>query len=375
MTALKMVDLHRQYVSLKPQIDAALTSVLSTAAFIRGEDVAAFEHEMAAYLGVRHVVSCASGTDALQIAYMALGISAGDEVITTPFTFVATVEALVLLGARPVYVDIDPRTYNLDVGQLEACITPKTRAIVPVHLYGLMADMDPVLALAAHHRLPVIEDTAQAMGARYGGRLAGTLGDLGCFSFFPAKNLGCFGDGGALATNDDVLAQKCRLIANHGSHTRYVHETVGVNSRLDTVQAAVLRAKLPHLDAFNEGRRRVAAAYDEAFRPLGITTPYAPPGHHHVYQQYTIRSPQREALAKHLAVRGVPHAIHYPRPLHQQPAFSHLVPPGTRLPHAEAAAAEVLSLPMFPEMTVAEVGQVIDAVVSFARCLPLSADT
>lgn len=362
-----MMDVRRQYLALKPQIDAALSSVFETAAFIRGDEVGLFETELSDYLGVRHVVSCGSGTDALQIAFMALGISLGDEVITTPFTFVATVEALVLLGARPVFVDIDPRTYNLDVKQVEARITERTRALVPVHLYGLPADMESLMAIASRYKLPIVEDSAQSMGARYGNHLAGTMGKLGCFSFFPAKNLGCFGDGGAVVTDDDALADRCRLIANHGSRVRYHHETVGINSRLDTIQAAVLRVKLPHVDASNEARRRIAARYDEAFEPRGILTPIAPSGCTHVYQQYTIRCRQRGLLAQHLASCGVPHAIHYPRALHQQPAFSRLPSVAPSFPHAEAAAEEVLSLPLFPEMTSSEVEQVIAAVSSFSE--------
>ncbi|MDX2022380.1 MAG: DegT/DnrJ/EryC1/StrS family aminotransferase [Deltaproteobacteria bacterium] len=361
-----MVDLQRQYANHKAEIDAAIARVLETSGFIKGAEVSAFEAGLGAYLGVDHVIGCGSGTDALQIAYMALCIGPGDEVITTPFTFVATVEALVLLGAKPVYVDIDPHTYNLDVSQVHARITPRTRAIVPVHLYGQPADMDPLLELAKQHNIVVIEDNAQAIGARYKGRMTGTMGALGCFSFFPAKNLGCFGDGGAIATNDAKLAEQCRLIANHGSKTRYFHELVGINSRLDTLQAAVLMAKLPHLDSFNEGRCRVAKRYDQAFANAAVTTPWVAPYAQHVYQQYSIRCADRARLISHLEAAEVPYAIHYPRPLHQQPAFARLVPEGQRFPHAEQAAAQILSLPLFPEMTEDEVDQVIRAVVSFS---------
>jgi len=365
MPSLKMVDLHRQYLAHKTAIDAAIAGVIETTGFIKGAEHGAFEDALAAYLGVNHVIGCGSGTDALQIAYMALGIGPGDEVITTPFTFVATVEALVILGAHPVYVDIDPRTYNLDVSQVKARITAKTKAIVPVHLYGQPADMDPLIAIANAHNIPIIEDNAQAIGATYNGRKTGTMGLLGCLSFFPAKNLGCFGDGGAVITNNANLAEQCRLIANHGSKKRYFHEVIGINSRLDTKQAAVLLAKLPHLEAFNEGRIRVAKRYDDAFKDLSITTPWVAPNVRHVYQQYSIRCSRRDALIKHLDAASVPYAIHYPRPLHLQPAFASQVPPGTRFPHAEAAANEILSLPMFPEMTEAEISQVIEAVTLF----------
>ena len=361
-----MVDLQRQYANHKSDIDAAICRVLETTGFIKGAEVAAFESALATYLGVSHVVGCGSGTDALQIAYMALGIGPGDEVITTPFTFVATVEALVLLGAKPVYVDIDPRTYNMDVSLVLASVTPKTRAIVPVHLYGQPADMDPLLALAQHYNLAVVEDNAQATGARYKGRMTGTMGTLGCFSFFPAKNLGCFGDGGAIATNDARLAEQCRLIANHGSKKRYHHEVIGINSRLDTLQAAVLLAKLPYLDGFNEARRRVAQRYDQAFAVLALTTPWVAPYAQHVYQQYSIRCPDRARLMKHLDDAEISYAVHYPRPLHQQPAFERLVADGQRFPHAEQAAEHVISLPLFPEMTDDEVEQVVKAVASFA---------
>ncbi len=370
MGDVKLVDLHRQYLALKPEIDAAMANVLATTAFIRGPEVPAFESAFAGFLGVKHVIGCGSGTDALQIAYMALGIGPGDEVITTPFTFVATVEALVLLGAKPVYVDIDAHTYNLDANAVAKAITPKTKAIVPVHLYGHPADMDALATVACAHNLPLIEDAAQATGARIAGRMVGTLGLLSCFSFFPAKNLGCFGDGGAVATNDDRLADACRLIANHGSKQRYFHEVVGINSRLDTLQAAVLLAKLPHLESFNEGRIRVATRYNEALRDLPwLTLPRVAPNVRHVYQQYSVRTQHRDAFAKHLEANDIPYAIHYPRPLHQQPAFAQLAA-GARFPVAEKLAEEVLSLPMFPEMTDNEIELVVAAVRSFAP--PLS---
>lgn len=369
MSKLKLVDLVRQHQALEPALSEALAAVMAEAAFIQGPAVAAFEREFAAFLSVEHVIACGSGTDALQIAYMALGIRPGDELITTPFTFVATVEAMVLLGARPVFVDIDPRSFNLRADQIEARITPRTRAIVPVHLYGQPADMDEILAVAERHGLPVVEDAAQAAGATHGGRAAGTLGAVGCFSFYPAKNLSCIGDGGALAVRDAELARRCRMVANHGAERRYHHETLGINSRLDSIQAAVLSLKLPHLHAYNERRRRVAAAYDRAFADLaagGIVAPASASGHcTHVYQQYTLRSPDRDALAEHLRRAGIPTAVHYPMPLHRQPAFAALVEAGTALTEAEAASREVLSLPIFPEMTDSEIDTVIAGVRSF----------
>jgi dTDP-4-amino-4,6-dideoxygalactose transaminase len=365
---MKLVDLVRQHEALEPALSRAIGRVVADASFIQGLAVAEFEAAFAAYLGVPHVVGCGSGTDALQIAFMALGIGPGDEVITTPFTFVATVEAMVLLGARPVFVDIDARTFNLRADQIEECITPRTRAIVPVHLYGQPADMDEILAIADRHRLTVVEDTAQATGATFGGRQAGTLGTIGCFSFFPAKNLGCIGDGGALALRDAELARACRMIANHGSERRYHHERVGLNSRLDSVQAAVLSVKLPHLASFNHGRQRVAAAYDRGFADLtahGLATPAVAPGRTHVYQQYTLRSARRDALAEHLARDGVPSSVHYPTPLHRQPAFAQYADGVVDLTGADAAAREVLSLPMFPEMTDTEIDVVTAAVRGF----------
>lgn len=369
MFKMKLVDLARQHQALEPALGRAVAGVIADGAFIQGPAVGEFEKAFAAFLGVPHVVGCGSGTDALQIAFMALDIGAGDEVITTPFTFVATVEAMVLLGARPVFADIDPRTFNLRADQIEARITPRTKAIVPVHLYGQPADMDEVLAIADRHGLPVIEDTAQATGATFAGRQAGSMGTIGCFSFFPAKNLGCIGDGGALATHDEGLARACRMIANHGSQRRYHHERIGINSRLDSIQAAVLSVKLPHLTSFNERRQRVAAAYDDAFADLstrGVLPPMVAPGRTHVYQQYTLRSPHRDALADHLSRDGVPTSVHYPTSLHRQPAFAEFADPAIALTDAESAAREVLSLPIFPEMTDAEVDTVIGAVRSFA---------
>jgi dTDP-4-amino-4,6-dideoxygalactose transaminase len=362
---VKMVDLHRQYLSIKQEIDAAVQSVLEGSDFILGRAVGQFERELAAYLGVSHAIGCASGTDALQIAMMALGIGAGDEVITTPFTFVATTETIVLLAARPVYVDIDPRTYNLDVRQIADRITARTKAIIPVHLYGQPADLVPLLASAKERGLRVIEDAAQAIGARYNGTSVGTFGDIGCLSFFPAKNLGAYGDAGAMVTNDPVLAERCRMITLHGSKKRYQHEMLGVNSRLDTLQAAVLRVKLQHLEKWTEARIRIAHRYNEGLQGLDVVTPYCSPGVRHVYNQYSIRTGKRDKLAEFLNARGIEHAVHYPVPLYRQPAFQHLAGPRVSFPIADATAREILSLPIFPEMTEEEIQKVSGTVRDF----------
>ncbi|MEW5975390.1 MAG: DegT/DnrJ/EryC1/StrS family aminotransferase [Acidobacteriota bacterium] len=365
MKPIKMVDLHRQYLSMKSEIDQAISSVLERTDFILGSAVRDFEVDLARYLDVPFAVGCGSGTDALQIAMMALGIGPGDEVITTPFTFVATAETIVLLGARPVYVDIDPRTYNLQADQLEEKITSRTKAIVPVHLYGQPADMDPILRLARDRGLHVIEDTAQAIGARYHDRPAGTMGDVGCLSFFPSKNLGAFGDAGALITRDESLASRCRMIAVHGSRAKYQHEILGVNSRLDTLQAAVLKAKLPYLEAWTQARIEVARKYDQGLSGLPIVVPHVASGVRHVYHQYSIRSDRRDALGEFLKNRGIAHAVHYPIPLHRQPAFRQQVDPDDKFPVAEAVSREIISLPIFPEMEDSEIETVVSSVRRF----------
>jgi dTDP-4-amino-4,6-dideoxygalactose transaminase len=362
---IKMVDLHRQYLGIKTEIDQAIQSVLTATDFIMGSAVREFEADLAAYLDARHAVGCASGTDALQVAMMALGIGRGDEVITSPFTFVATAETIALLGATPVYVDIDARTYNLDVQQIAACITGRTKAIIPVHLYGQPADLEPLLALAGERGLKVIEDAAQAIGARYHGRSVGTFGDIGCFSFFPSKNLGAYGDGGAMTTNDAALAERCRMVTVHGSKKRYQHEILGVNSRLDTLQAAVLKVKLRHLEAWTEARIRIAHRYNEALKGLELVTPYSLPNVRHVYNQYSIRTSRRDALAEFLKSKGIGHAIHYPVPLNLQPAFRHYVPEGTTFPVAEAVSREIISLPIYPEMPEAECEAVVACLREF----------
>lgn len=368
---LEMVDLRGQYLAIKDEIDAAIQEVLDSTQFIRGDVVARFEAELAAYLGGPHALGVANGTDALQIAFMALGIGPGDEVITSAFTFVATAEAAALLGAVPVFADIDPRTFNLDPSKVEALITPRTKAIVPVHLFGQPADMDPILAVARRHGLAVVEDNAQAIGAAYKGRKTGYLGDVGTLSFFPSKNLGAYGDAGAVQTGDAALYERMKMISNHGSRRKYYNEVVGVNSRLDTLQAAILRVKLRHLDAYAQARREAADRYDALFAGHEpITTPYRDPSGEHVFHQYTIRVSAavpggRDALAEHLKARGIPHMVYYPVPLHRLPIFAGGGARWGDLAETERAAAEVLSLPMHTELTAEQQEYVAAAVLEF----------
>lgn len=348
---LQMVDVVGQYRTIKQDVDRAINAVLESGMFIQGKEVGELECAIAGYLGVKSALGCASGTDALQIAMMALGIGPGDEVITTPFTFVATAETIAILGARPVYVDIDPRTFNIDPSRIESAITPRTKAIIPVHLYGQPADMDPLCDLARRHAIPVIEDAAQAMGASYHGRKVCALGTIGCISFFPSKNLGCFGDGGMVVTNDPALAESMRVIASHGSRVRYYHEVLGLNSRLDTLQAAILSAKLPHLEEYNTARRKAAARYNELLSGLPVTVPYVAPGVDHIFHQYTLRVPRRDALSTFFREKGIPHGIYYPVPLHLQKAFAMSGGKQGDFPATERAAEEVISLPMHTELT------------------------
>jgi dTDP-4-amino-4,6-dideoxygalactose transaminase len=367
MPLIKMVDLSRQYRNLKPEIDAALQRVLESAEFIMGRAVREFETALARYLEVKHVIGCASGTDALQAALMALNIGPGDEVLTTPFTFVATVETIVLLGARPVFVDIEPQTYNLDVNLIEQKITLRTKAIIPVHLYGHPADLDPLVSIAKKHNLKIIEDTAQAIGAKYRGKFAGSWGVMGCLSFFPSKNLGAYGDGGALITNEDTLAEQLRMLINHGSKSRYHHEILGINSRLDSLQAAVLNVKLQHLEEWTNARSEIAARYTAGLEGTPLILPQCAPEARHVYNQYSIRTPRRDALADFLQGQGISTAVHYPKPLHLQPAYRELIVDGEQFPLAEQVSREILSLPIFPEMEEAEVDFVIAAIREFFK--------
>ena len=353
-----MVDLQQQYRKIKPEMDAAIQAVIDSAAFVKGAQVEQFARNLENYTGSRHVIPVANGTEALQIALMALGLKPGDEVITPTFTFIATAEVVALLGLTPVVVDVEWGTMNMSVEAVKRAITPKTKAIVPVHLFGQCADMEPLLALAKEHNLYVVEDTAQAIGAQYtfsDGHTAqaGTMGNIGCTSFFPSKNLGCYGDGGALFTNDDTLAEAIRTIANHGMKVRYHHDMIGVNSRLDTIQAAVLDTKLPHLDEYVAARQRAAAYYDRAFAGCSkILTPERSQNSTHVFHQYTLRitGTDRNKVREALTAAGVPAMIYYPIPLHLQKAYQDPRYKAGDFPVAEQLAASVLSLPMHTEL-------------------------
>jgi dTDP-4-amino-4,6-dideoxygalactose transaminase len=358
-----MLDLRAQYVRIKDDVDAAVAAVLSAQQFRGGPEVESFEHEMADYVGVAHAIGVSSGTDALFLALKTLGVQSGDEVITTPFTFFATAGAIVNAGAVPVFVDIDPHTFNLDVRQVEGHITPRTRVLLPVHLYGQCADMEPLLAIAEKNGLTVLEDAAQAIGARYHGRAAGSMGRAGAFSFYPTKNLGAAGEGGLVTTNDANLANTLRLLRCHGAGTTYVHEMVGFNSHLQTIQAAILRVKLRHLEAWTAARRDHATYYNKRFAELPeVTVPIEAPGCRHVYHQYVIRIPERDRARELFQRRGIGCGVFYPVPLHRQKCFAHLTSANAACPEAERASREVLALPIFPELTNEQQDEVIAAV-------------
>jgi len=359
---IPMVDLKGQYLEIKDEIDQGLLQALEATQFILGPNVRAFEEEAASYLGVNHAVGCASGTDALHLALIAAGIGEGDEVITTPFTFIATAEAILYVGAKPVYVDIDEKTLNIDVNQIEAAITPKTKAILPVHLFGQPADMASIQAIADKHNLVVIEDCAQSFGADIDGKQTGSMGIAGCFSFFPSKNLGCFGDGGLITTNDEKLAEHLRVLRNHGSWKRYHHSELGFNSRLDELQAVILRAKLKRIDQYNEGRRRVAHRYSAALSEMdGITPAYEDGIGRHVYHQYTLLSEKRDQIMAALQEQQIACAVYYPIPLHQQEVFADVCQ-GLSLPVTEKIASQCMSLPIYPELEDEKVDQVLDVI-------------
>ena len=368
-----MVDLQTEYQQIKPEIDAAIARVLQKGIFIGGEEVQTFAAELGEYLGATHVIPCANGTDALQIALMALGLQTGDEVITPSFTYIATTEVIALLGLTPVFVEVDPNTFCIDPSAIEAAITPRTKAIVPVHLYGQAANMEAIMQLAHKYQLFVVEDNAQAIGAHYtfsDGTQAqmGTIGHIGCTSFFPSKNLGCYGDGGALYTQDAQLAEKIRMIANHGQKVKYVHEVVGCNSRLDALQAAILRVKLQKLKSYITARQAVAASYDAAFQHIsGLSIPTRNSYSTHVFHQYTLKvnCGQREALQQHLQTLGVPTMIYYPIPAHKQHMFAQFGVSNLSLPVSEALCAQVLSLPIHTEMLPEQQQYIIESVLSF----------
>ena len=359
MQPLQMVDLKRQYQKIKAEVDTAILNVIENAAFIGGPDVNHFAQELSQYLGVKHVIPCANGTDALQIALMALDLKPGDEVITPSFTYIATVEVVALLGITPVFVDVDPDTFTMNMDSVRKAITAKTKAIMPVHLYGQAVNMEPLLAIAKEHNLHVIEDNAQAIGSTYtfsNGTTCktGSMGIIGCTSFFPSKNLGGYGDGGAMFTNDDALAHKMKMIANHGQEKRYYHELVGCNSRLDTIQAAVLRIKLRKLDEYCYSRRQAADYYDKAFKNHPkITTPYRAPYSYHVFHQYTmqIEGFDRDLLQQKLAERNIPSMLYYPVPCHKQNMLMNIGAGNFDLPVTDALQTKVISLPMHTELT------------------------
>jgi UDP-2-acetamido-2-deoxy-ribo-hexuluronate aminotransferase len=371
---IQMVDLKGQYKKIKKQVQAEFTKVLDNTSFINGSVVKEFQQDFEQYLGVKHVIPCANGTDSLQIAMMALGLKPGDEVIVPTFTYVATAEVIALLGLVPVMTDVDPNTYNITAKIIEKHITPRTKAIVPVHLFGQSADMETIMEVAAKHNLYVIEDNAQAIGSDYTFldgtvKKTGTIGHIGSTSFFPSKNLGCYGDGGALMTNDDNLAAKMRMIANHGQQKKYYHDVVGCNSRLDSLQAAVLKVKLPYLDKYAKARQRVATAYDRAFKNLSdVQIPKRQRNSTHVFHQYTlrVRNNKRNDLQQYLESKGIPSMIYYPVPLYKQAAFAKYWN-GKELPITETLCEQVISLPMHTEMDKVTQAYIIENVLAFFK--------
>ncbi|NLJ42662.1 MAG: DegT/DnrJ/EryC1/StrS family aminotransferase [Bacteroidales bacterium] len=373
MLQIQMVDLKTQYERIRPEIDDAIFSVISSSAFIKGPDVKQFEEELKSYLGVNHVISCGNGTDALQIVMMSLGLKPGDEVITTNFTFIATLETVALLGLKPVIVEPESDSFNISVSEIARAITPRTRAIVPVHLFGQCADMDGIMDLARKNNLFVIEDAAQATGADYffadgKSKKAGTIGTAGTTSFFPSKNLGCYGDGGAVYTNDDGLAAKIRSIANHGMKIRYHYDDIGLNSRLDTLQAAILRVKLRHLDDYNKARQTAAGFYDKALAGCdGIVLPGRKKYSSHIFHQYTIkvRNGKRDELKKYLEENNIPSMIYYPGPLHMQQAYRYLGYRDSDFPVTDALCREVLSLPMHTELDQKQLEYITEKILGF----------
>ncbi len=367
---IPLLDLRAQYETIRAEVEQAVRGVFESQQFILGPDVAALEQEVAEYCGVSHAIGCGSGTDALLLALRALDIGPGDEVLTTPFTFFATAGAIANVGARPVFADIDPATFNLDPAQARAVLDshPRVRALLPVHLYGLCADMDPLLEMARERGIPVIEDAAQAIGAEYRGRRAGSMGSIGCFSFFPTKNLGGAGEGGILTTNDGRLAARLRALRVHGSRVRYFHDEVGTNSRLDTLQAAVLRVKLRHLESWTARRIQLAGLYREKLAALGgpvMPPPLPPYPARHVFHQFVIRAPERDRLRERLSARGIGSEIYYPLPLHRQKCFAWLGYPEGSFPESERAAREVLALPIYPEMSSSSIEEICSVIGRF----------
>lgn len=362
---ISLVDLTAQYHSIKNEIDAAVSSTLESGHFILGPQVTKFEESVAAYLGVEHAIGLASGTDALVIALRALNIGAGDEVIVPAYTFFATAGAVMSVGAKPVFVDVDPQTYQMDVSKIRPAVTPRTKAIIPVHLYGHPAEMNPILEMAREHDLKVIEDNAQGFGAEYLGKKTGAFGDIGCLSFFPTKNLGAYGDGGMTLTNDPALAERMRMLRTHGWKKKYYSEEVGYNSRLDALQAAILQAKLPYVDSWNDKRRELARRYTERLAPLGVVTPVEREWAKHVYHLYIIRSQKRDELQAFLKQKGIASEVYYPLPPHLAEPCRKFGYQEGGFPHAEQAARETLALPLYPELTREQQDEVIAAVKEF----------
>ena len=361
-----LLDLKAQYADLKTDIDDAVRRVMESTRFIGGPEITGLEDEVARYSQCSHAVACASGTDALLLAMWALGIGPGDEVITSAYSFFASAGTIANNGATPVFVDIDPRTYNLDVHRIEAAITPRTKAIMPVHLFGQCADMTAVKALAERRKLWVIEDAAQAIGSEWEGRRAGSMGDYGCFSFFPSKNLGAAGDGGMMVSNNAEYADRARLLCNHGARPKYYHALIGTNSRLDALQAAILRVKLKHLDRWSEKRAQNARAYDSLLEGSRVGRPFRDTRSRHIYNQYVVRTERRDDLKKHLDERGIGNEVYYPVPLHLQQCFAPLGYREGDMPQSEAAAKETLALPIYPELTEEQIRYVAATVREFA---------
>ena len=360
-----LLDLKRQYASIRQEIDGAIREVVESQVFIKGPKVTELEKRVAEYCGSKRAVGMASGTDALLLSLMVYGVGRGDEVITTPYTFFATAGSISRLGAVPVFVDVERTTYNLDPRLVEAAVTPRTKAIIPVHLYGQCADMHPIMEVAKRHGLVVIEDACQSIGSEYKGRRAGSIGHVGSFSFFPSKNLGAFGDAGMVTTDDDALADELLSLREHGMKDRYFHDVVGVNSRLDALQAAVLLVKLAHLDAWSDGRAANAEHYNRRFAGSAVGTPHREPHCRHIYNQYMVRVRERDALEAHLKAKGIGCALYYPLPLHLQKCFADLGYREGTLPESEAAARETISIPVFTELRREEMDYVADAVLEF----------
>jgi dTDP-4-amino-4,6-dideoxygalactose transaminase len=362
---IPFVDLRAQYLAIKDEIDEAILNVLDSTQFVLGKDVAAFEQLFGKYTSTEHAMGVNSGTSALHLALLAAGVERGDEVITTPFTFIASTSAIDYCGGVPVFVDIDPATFTIDPALIEAAITPRTKAILPIHLYGQPADMDPIMDIAKRHGLRVIEDAAQAHGAEYKGKRIGSIGDLGCFSFYPGKNLGAYGEGGAVTTNDSEAARVVRMLRDWGAERKYYHDLKGFNYRLEGVQGAVLRVKMAYIEEWTEARRAVAQRYDEWLAGTSVVTPVEAPDRRHVYHVYAVRTPHRAALQDYLQEKGISTGIHYPIPVHLQKAFAELGHHEGDFPHSEAASNEVLSLPMYPELQKDQQEQIVEAIAAW----------